>query len=102
MITGKGGLLAYLGTNDAAEVANRVRAGDEHARHAYDALAYQVAKEIGACATVLKGRVDAIVLTGGMAHESGLVETIAERTQFIARVIVRSKNTCSIASFDVT
>lgn len=87
-ITGKGGVVAYLGTNDMREVERRVAEGDEEARLIYEAMAYQVAKEIGACAAVLSGRVDAVVITGGLAYNDRFVEMIRERVEFIARVLV--------------
>jgi len=86
--TRQGGLLAHLGTNDAIEVERRIAQGDEHARLIYEAMAYQIAKEIGLMATVLKGRVDAIVLTGGLAHSSVLVPWIRERVDWIAPLVV--------------
>ncbi len=85
---GKGGLVAHLGTNDGREIARRIENGDEHARFIYEAMCYQIAKEIGSCATVLKGDVDAIVLTGGSAHERLVVDAITERVSFIAEVLV--------------
>jgi len=88
MITGKGGLVAYLGTNDALEVENRVKSGDAYAKLIYEAMAYQVSKEIGACATVLKGEVDAILITGGIAYDKMFVDWIKERVSFIAPVYV--------------
>ncbi len=88
MVMGKGGLVAYLGTNDASEVERRINNGDEYAREVYEAMAYQIAKEIGAMATVLKGKVDAIVLTGGLAKSKMLTNWITERVSFIAPVIV--------------
>ncbi len=87
-IVGNGGLTAYLGTNDGREVQRRIKAGDEYAKLIYEAMAYQIAKEIGAGATVLKGKVDAIVLTGGIAHDTGLVGWIRESVDFIAPVKV--------------
>jgi len=87
-IVGGGGLVAYLGTNDALEVERRIEQGDGQARLVYEAMAYQVAKEIGACGAVLKGEVDAIVITGGIAHSSRLVGWIEERVRFIAPVKV--------------
>lgn len=63
-IVGGGGLVGYLGTNDAREIEERINQGEEEARFYYEAMAYQIAKEIGAAATVVKGDVDAIVLTG--------------------------------------
>jgi butyrate kinase len=81
-----GGLASYLGTKELPEVVKRIAAGDEKAKLVFEAMAYQVAKEIGAMATVLSGKVDAILLTGGMAHESKLREAVEERVAFIARV----------------
>jgi butyrate kinase len=88
MITGKGGLVAYLGTNDAYEVEKRAAAGDEKARLIQDAMAYQVAKEIGAMATVLKGEVDAILLTGGIAYGQPFVDNLTSRIRHISPVYV--------------
>ena len=87
-LTRQGGLLAHLGTNDAVEVERRIAEGDEHAHLIYEAMAYQIAKEIGLMATVLKGEVEAIVLTGGLAHSSMLVRWIRDRVQWIAPVMV--------------
>ncbi len=84
LVTRHGGLLAHLGTNDAQEVERRIAAGDAHARLIYEAMAFQVAKEIGLMATVLFGRVDAIALTGGLAHSRLLTGWIRERTEWIA------------------
>lgn len=88
MITGQGGLTAYLDTNDALEVENRVKAGDEKAKLIYEAMAYQISKEIGACAAVLKGKVDAVLITGGVAYDKGFVNWIKERVEFIAPFFV--------------
>lgn len=85
-ITGRGGLVAYLGTNDGREVEKLIDAGDKNARLIYEAMAYQVAKEIGACAAVLEGRVDAICLTGGLAYDRRLIDWIRERVEFIGDV----------------
>jgi butyrate kinase len=87
-VMGRGGLVAYLGVNSAAEVEEMAAKGDERAREIYEAMAYQIAKEIGAMATVLEGRIDAIVLTGGLAHSRMLVKWIKDRVGFIARVLV--------------
>ncbi|HKL08150.1 MAG TPA: butyrate kinase, partial [Bacteroidales bacterium] len=84
MIKGEGGLVAYLETNDAYEVEMRVKDGDQKAKEVHDALAYQLGKEIGSLSTVLKGEVDAIILTGGMAHDKMLVDYIKEMVHFIA------------------
>ncbi|MBA7623428.1 putative butyrate kinase 2 [subsurface metagenome] len=83
ILTKKSGLLGYLGTDDGRDVLRRIEQGDSQAEEVYRAMAYQIAKEIGAMATVLKGRVDAIVLTGGLAHPP-LTSWIEERTGWIA------------------
>ncbi len=88
MITGKGGLVAYLGTNDAYEVEKRALAGDKEAKLIQSAMAYQVAKEIGAMSTVLKGEIDAILLTGGIAYGKPFVEAVSERVRHIGPVYV--------------
>ena len=88
MVKGKGGLAAYLGTNSAYEVEQRMIAGDEHAGFIFEGMAYQVAKEIGAMSTVLKGDVDAIILTGGIAHGKWFVNQVIERVYKIAPVHV--------------
>ncbi len=86
MIKGEGGLVAYLGTNDAYEVEQRMMNGDKKAAVIYEAMAYQVAKEIGAMSTVLKCEVDAILITGGIAHSKWLINQIIERVYKIAPV----------------
>ncbi|MCL6611665.1 MAG: butyrate kinase [Peptococcaceae bacterium] len=83
-----GGIYAYLGTRDFAGVEEMVAGGDEKARRVVEAMCYQVAKEIGAMSTVLQGRVDGIVLTGGMAHSRLVVDEITARVSFIAGVLV--------------
>jgi butyrate kinase len=88
LVMGSGGLVAYLGTNSATEVEKRVEAGDVAAREVYQAMAYQIAKEIGAMATVLAGRVDAIVLAGGLAGSTLLVGWIKERVGWVAPLLV--------------
>ncbi|MFA5523880.1 MAG: butyrate kinase [Tissierellales bacterium] len=85
-IKGKGGLAAYLGTNDAREAEERMKNGDEKAGLVFMAMAYQIAKEIGAMATTLSGRVDAIILTGGLAYSKILTDKIQSMTKFIAPV----------------
>lgn len=86
MVTGQGGLVAYLGTNNAAEMDERAENGDKNALLIEKALTYQIAKEIGAMSTVLKGEVDAILLTGGMAFINNLIELIKKRVMHIASV----------------
>ena len=86
LATGRGGLVAHLGENDVRAVEERIRRGDGHAQEVYDAMLYQVAKEIGAMAAVLEGQVDGILITGGIAHSAYAVEAIASRVRFIAPV----------------
>ena len=88
LVMGSGGLAAYLGTNSAEEVERRIDAGDHAACEVYEAMSYQVAKEIGAMATVLRGNVDAVILTGGLAVSQRMVGMIGERISFIAPVVV--------------
>jgi butyrate kinase len=88
MLVGEGGLFSYLGTTDLAEVERRIASGDEKAALVFDAMAYQIAKEIGAMAAALEGRVDAILLTGGMAHSHSLVKYITKATDWISPVAV--------------
>lgn len=87
-IVGKGGLVAYLGTNDGREVEAMIKNGNKEAELVYKAMAYQVAKEIGSCAAVLEGKVDAIIMTGGLAYDKALVGWIKERVEFISEVKV--------------
>lgn len=87
-IKGHGGLVAYLNTNDGREVSKMVEEGDKKAELVYKAMAYQVAKEIGSCSTVLKGKVDGIILTGGLAYDKELVKWISDSVEFIGKVIV--------------
>ncbi|MFS0691127.1 butyrate kinase [Sporosarcina sp. 179-K 8C2 HS] len=86
-LVGQGGLVGYLGTNDAVTVEKRIEAGDEKAALLYEAMAYQVAKEIGSAATVLEGKVDAIILTGGLAYGKEYVEMIKNRVGWISKVV---------------
>lgn len=86
MNKGEGGLVAYLGTNSAYEVEKRMMAGDLEARQVNEAMAYQVSKEIGSMYAVLKGEVDAILITGGVAHSKWFVNQISERVHKMAPV----------------
>ncbi len=88
LVMGSGGLAAYLGTNSAMEVERLIESGDAAAQEVYEAMAYQIAKEIGAMATVVKGALDAIILTGGLATSSRMVDMIKERIRFLAPVLV--------------
>ena len=85
---GEGGLFAYLGTRDLKEVERRIDQGDERAGAVYEAMIYQVAKEAGAMTAVLQGRVDAVLLTGGMAFSERLVGKLKEYIDWIAPAAV--------------
>ena len=87
-LTSQGGLLAYLGTNNMSRVDAMIQDGDQKPLLIIQAMAYQIAKDIGAMSTVLHGRVDAIVLTGGLANSARLVDLISRRVRFIAPVKV--------------
>jgi len=87
-VKGNGGLMSHLGTNSGLEVEDRIKKGDKHALEVFEAMAFQVSKEIGGAATVLKGRVDAILLTGSLAYSERLVSWIKERTGFIAPIYI--------------
>ncbi|HEY3704600.1 MAG TPA: butyrate kinase [Terracidiphilus sp.] len=84
----EGGIYSYLGTKDLCEVERRIDAHDSHATLIYAAMVYQIAKETGAMATVLNGRVDAILLTGGMAHSEKIVDQLRTAIDWIAPVVV--------------
>ena len=86
MVVGNGGVVAYLGTNSAYEAEQRAQNGDEKAKFILEALAYQVAKSIGSMVPVLKGDVDAILLTGGVAHSKWITNMIIERVYKFAPV----------------
>ncbi len=88
MIKGKGGLTAYLGTSDAREVGKKAAEGDKQHADVYNAMAYQIAKEIGSLAPVLEGNIDAIVLTGGLAYNHTFTDLISKRVSFISKVLV--------------
>ncbi len=92
-IMGSGGIAAYLGTNNTLEVEKMISDGDKKAELVYRAMAYQISKCIGEMATVLKGKVDYIVITGNGAGDKGMlgkafVNWIKERVRFIAKVII--------------
>ncbi|MFZ4741438.1 MAG: butyrate kinase [Bacteroidales bacterium] len=88
LLTGYGGMQAYLGTCDAVEVEKMIQSGDKNAELVYSAMAYQVAQSIGSMATVLKGEVEAILLTGGLAHGKIFTDMILERVNFISKVLI--------------
>jgi len=88
MITGKGGMVAYLGTNNFRDVCRKADEGDPESILIRDAAAYQIAKEIGSASTVLEGKVDAIILTGGMAYQEDHINRIKSMVGFIAKIVV--------------
>lgn len=87
-ISGRAGLAAHLGTTDIPAIIRRIEEGDSHAELVLEAMIYQVAKSIGAAAVALSGRVDAILLTGGMAHSEYVVSRLKARISFLAPVHV--------------
>ncbi len=88
LLNREGGVYSYLGTRDLREVERRIETGDGHAALIFDAMVYQTAKDIGAMATVLNGRVDAVLLTGGMARSEKLVQQLCAAIEWIAPVAV--------------
>ena len=88
MICGRGGLSAWVGSNSVREIVERMKAGDDDCRRVIEAMAYQVAKQIGAMAAVLEGRVDAVLLTGGIAYSETVCDLIRRRTAFVAPVVM--------------
>ncbi|HEY32836.1 MAG TPA: butyrate kinase [Dehalococcoidia bacterium] len=86
MIRGEGGMVAFLGINKVSEVENKIESGDKEAEFYLEAMCYQIAKDIGAMATVLQGKVDAIILTGKILDSTRAVNWIIERVESIAPV----------------
>ncbi len=86
MNKGEGGLVAYFGTNSAYEIEQRAQKGDQEAKNVFDAMAYQVSKEIGAMYAVLSGDVDGILITGGVAHSKWFVNQISQRVHKMAPI----------------
>jgi butyrate kinase len=86
MVVGEGGYVGYLGTNSAQKVQELAQSGNEKAKFIQEALFYQVSKIIGEMAVVLEGKVDAILLTGGLAYNEELEKYIQTKAGFIAPV----------------
>jgi butyrate kinase len=84
----KGGLVAYLGTDDIQEIEQQIKHGDKKAELIYNAMIYQIAKEIGSMYIVLKGKVDAIIITGGIAYQKNLVNKLKEWINFLKKPIL--------------
>lgn len=87
-VFGDGGLFAYLGTRDLTEVERRIEAGDGRAAAVFEAMIYQIGKEAGAMAAVLEGRVDAVLLTGGMAYSERVIARLRGFVEWIAPVAI--------------
>lgn len=88
LIAGRGGLVAHLGTNDMRQIEQRIHDGDEHARLVVDAMLWYIAKAMAAEGAVLCGRVDAILLMGGLAHSQYIVNGLRDRLEWLAPVHV--------------
>jgi len=88
LITKKGGLISHLDTSDARDVVKMISEGNKYAKLVYDAMIYQVAKEVGAQSVVLKGKIDAIILTGGIAYEEYFVKELKEYIEFLGKIII--------------
>ncbi len=86
LLTGGGGLMAYLGTTSGIEIEKRIADGDKKAEEVFEAMAYQVAKEVGACAAVLEGEVDGIALTGSLVYSKKLMVSLKKKISFIAPI----------------
>jgi butyrate kinase len=87
-LKGEGGLLAYLGTNDIREVERMIAEGNTYAVLVYEAMAIQIAKDIGSLCPVVDGKVDKIILTGGLAYSNKFVDLIKKRVAFLAPISV--------------
>lgn len=87
-VSSKGGLVALLGTNSVIQVMERIEQGDQRARKVLDAMCYNISKQIGAMAAAMSGKVDGILLTGGIAYNEPIVEAIRRRCSFIAPITV--------------
>lgn len=88
MLRGDSGLIAYTGTNNVRDIREKINQGNEKLKLILDSMIYQIAKEIGSMASVLKGKADRIILTGGIAHDSYVVKELRKYVQYIAKVIV--------------
>lgn len=88
LIFGNGGLQSYLNTKDFVKIEDMYKSGDEEAIKVVDAMAYQIAKDSGSMATVLKGKIDKIIITGGMANSEFLVNLISVQIDFLAPILL--------------
>ena len=88
LLVGKGGLMAYLSTKSGIEVEEKIKHGDQRAAEVFEAMTYQIAKDVGAMATVLKGNCDAVVLTGALTNSTRLVDLLQPRVEFLGDILV--------------
>lgn len=86
-LAAESGLQAYLGTSDFKEALARIEKGDEKAKLAVDGMLYQVAKEAGACAAVLKGKIDGVVITGGLSYADYVISQMTDYLAFLGKII---------------
>jgi len=87
-LVSQGGLVSYLGTNDLVEVEKLISEKNEKANMVFEAMAYQIAKEISSYATVLKGKIDSIIFTGYLANSNILIDWITQRIKFLAPILL--------------
>ena len=87
-VVGKGGFVGYLNTNDVKGTIDKMGEGDKECTAIYNAILYQIVKEIGAMAGILEGKVDQIVVTGGIAYSDVLIPDLIEKVKWIAPVTV--------------
>ena len=87
-VNGLGGLMSYIGETDVRTIVNEIEKGNQVYKEALDAMCYQTAKEIGAMATVLKGQVDAIIFTGGIAYSDYVMDQIKQYVSYIAPIVL--------------
>lgn len=88
MLNGKGGLIAHLGTNDVVTIARKAEEGEEPYKGVLDAMLYTVAKQVGAMYVALRGKLDAIILTGGIAHSNYCVRVLREQIDYLAPIVL--------------
>lgn len=88
MHSGRGGLVSYLNTSDAREVEKMIEEGNQYAKLIYDAMILQISKGIGELAASLKGDIDAIIITGGIAYSKYIIKEITEYVKFISNVVI--------------
>lgn len=88
ILAGKGGIYAHLGTTDVRDVEKLITEDNQTAKLVFDAMIYQISRAIGAAAVVVQGKVDHIILTGGIAHSKALTRKIEEAVRFIAPIVI--------------